>query len=101
MGSPSDHSGANLAGVPETDFESDAYTAAIAAELKAERAATGVQNEVIAQAANMSARQVIRLFNGERAVSLKDAFLISQALNLSMNEFVKRVEARVEKQRQG
>lgn len=84
----------------DTDLESDAYTAAIAAELKAERAATGIRNEAIAKAAGISPRQIIRIFNGERAVSFKDTIMICAALGLGMHEFLERVEMRVEKQRQ-
>jgi len=85
--------------VIDTGLDPDNYTAAIAAELKAERAATGIQNDVLAKAANVSSRQIIRIFNGERSVSLQDTLLLCSALGLDIHEFLHRVQARVEKQR--
>lgn len=74
------------------------YIAAIAAELKAERAATGVKNEAIAESANLSTRQVIRIFNGEREAGSVDLIGICAALGISVSELYARAEARVDKQ---
>jgi transcriptional regulator with XRE-family HTH domain len=85
--------------VPNDDLTSEHYTAAIAAELKAERAATGVQNAVIAEATGISPRQVIRIFNGERSVGVSDLIMICRSLGIDLPTLIARAEARVEKQR--
>jgi transcriptional regulator with XRE-family HTH domain len=79
---------------------SDDYTAAIAAELKAERAATGVQNTVIAETSGISPRQVIRIFNGERTAGVSDLIMICKALGIDLPTLIARAEARFEKIRQ-
>lgn len=86
--------------MPNDEPTPDDYTAAIAAELKAERAATGVQNVTIAEASNLSPRQVIRIFNGERSVGAVDLIMICKALGIDLQTLIARTEARVEKQRQ-
>jgi transcriptional regulator with XRE-family HTH domain len=89
-----------VSGVPNEELTSDDYTAAIAAELKAERAATGVQNTVIAETSGISPRQVIRIFNGERTVGVSDLIMICKALGIDLTTLIARAEARVEKIRQ-
>jgi AraC-like DNA-binding protein len=99
-GSQSDQGGANLAGVSNAEPTSDDYTAAIAAELKAERAATGVQNARIAEVSGLSTRQLVRIFKGERSVGVSDLILICQSLGIDLSTLIARAEARIEKQRQ-
>lgn len=81
------------------DLTADDYTAAIAAELKAEKAATGVQNVAIAAASGLSERQIIRIFKGERSVGVSDLILICKVLGIDLMTLIQRSEARVEKQR--
>jgi transcriptional regulator with XRE-family HTH domain len=96
-----DWPGAIVSGVPEIDQTADALTLALAAELKAERAATGVTQESIAAAAGISTRQIIRILKGERPANYSQMLAICLALNLTMEELNARALARMRKQAAG
>jgi transcriptional regulator with XRE-family HTH domain len=77
----------------------DEYTAAVAAELKAEKAATGVSNEDLAAAVGVVPRQIIRVLAGERSISFGQTRKALDLLRVDMIEFDARVQARILKNR--
>lgn len=71
-------------------------TAALAAQLRAERAAAGMTQAELAHAAGISRVQLARIEGGERTLDVAQAADLSRALGLTLVEFVQRAEARVE-----
>jgi transcriptional regulator with XRE-family HTH domain len=73
--------------------EIDAYEAAFAAELRAERARKQMTFDALERATEINKRTLMRLFDGERDLRSKQMMLICAALGVDPKEFVGRVEA--------
>ena len=70
---------------------------AVAAELRAERAAKEISFEAIADRVSMSYRTLLRLFSAERFITIEALVEIAAALGVSVLEIVERAEKRVVK----
>lgn len=75
--------------------EIDPYTAAFAAELRAERARKQIQFDDIAAKTGINKRTLFRLFDGERDLRAKHLILIADALGVDAQDIITRVEAAV------
>jgi transcriptional regulator with XRE-family HTH domain len=72
--------------------EIDPYTAAFAAELRAERARTQTPFEEIAVKTGINKRTLFRLFGAERDLRVKQLILIAGALGVDEGEIIRRVK---------
>lgn len=79
----------------ETPAEIDPYTAAFAAELRAERGRKQIGFDEIAAKTGINKRTLFRLFDGERDLRAKHLILIADALGIDAQEIITRVEATV------
>ena len=70
---------------------------AVAAELRAERAAKEISFEAIDERVSMSYRTLLRLFSAERFITIEALVEIAAALGVSVLEIVERAERRVVK----
>lgn len=73
--------------------EIDAYTAAFAAELRAERGRKQIGFDEIAAKTGINKRTLFRLFDGERDLRAKHLILIADALGVDAQDIITRVEA--------
>lgn len=73
-------------------------TSALAAQLRAERAAAGMTQTELARQAGMSRVQLARIEGDERTLDIAQAADLSKALGISLVEFVQRAEARLSKE---
>lgn len=71
-------------------------TAALAAQLRAERAAAGLTQADLAKASGISRVQLARIEGGERTLDVAQAADIAKALGLTLVEFVQRAEERLD-----
>ena len=75
--------------------EIDPYTAAFAAELRAERGRKQIGFDDIAAKTGINKRTLFRLFDGERDLRAKHLILIADALGVDSKDIIARVEATV------
>lgn len=68
---------------------------AIAAELRAERAAMKITFDDVAERSGLSKRTVLRLFNAERAVTMAYLEAVCEAMGVQMSHITERAEARL------
>lgn len=73
--------------------------AAIAAELRAERAASRMSFDELAERTGISKRTLLRLLNGERAVTMAYLETICEELGVTMSAIAARAEARMSEER--
>lgn len=93
-----DTSCARVLSVPETNTtpDADAYTAAIAAELRAERAATNLTYADITAATNLPEKKLIRIFKGESKIFATDLMMICSAFpGMPIQDLLERAGKRV------
>lgn len=75
--------------------EIDPYTAAFAAELRAERGRKQIGFDEIAARTGINKRTLFRLFDGERDLRAKHLVLLAQALEVTPQELITRAMAAV------
>lgn len=78
--------------------KSAAFAAAIAAQLRAERAAAGLTIEDLSALSGASRSSVFRYLSGARDIGVGSLFAITQAMGLSVAEFTRRAEDRIASQ---
>ena len=69
--------------------------AAVAAELRAERAARRVSVAELSERSGVSRSTLLRVLNTERAISMESLFALSEALGVSASSLVQRAENRL------
>jgi len=75
----------------------DTYTQAIAAELRAEKAATGISYADITAVSGLPEKKLIRIFRGESKSFATDLIMICSAFpHLEVAELLRRAQARVD-----
>lgn len=72
-----------------------AYQAAVAEQLTAERAARGLTIDSLAASAGIHRSSVIRYLDGERDIKMSALFAMAGALGLSVPELLLRAEQRI------
>ena len=72
----------------------DTLNAAIAATLRAERAAAGLSQVELSKRSGLGYQTVMRLEKGERSPSIAQLVAICSVLGLSMSQLVERAEER-------
>jgi transcriptional regulator with XRE-family HTH domain len=75
-------------------YEGVSYTHAIAAALRAERAASGKSLDELMEGTAMSKSTIIRTFRGDRAVTAEEIFVLAPLFGLTASELMSRVEER-------
>jgi len=88
-----------VSGVTEANTTEADYTAAIAAELKAEKAASALTIDALAESTGISSRQVVRILRGERTANYSLILAFCDAFKLDISDFNRRVQDRYRKQR--
>lgn len=83
---------------PETDPYAEAYTAALAAELRAARARLQMSFPEIASATGIPRNTLLRYFNGQRDIPVPTFGRIARALSLSPGELLDSVQAQLAEQ---
>jgi transcriptional regulator with XRE-family HTH domain len=73
----------------------------LAAQIRAERAASGMTQEQAARAAGLAKMTYRRLESGERVVDVTQMDKLARAFGLSMTELVERATARTERFSEG
>ena len=71
---------------------------AVAAELRAERAAKGITFDTLTERVNLSKSTLLFLFNARRLISLEALAEITSALDISVIEIIERAENRLERE---
>jgi DNA-binding helix-turn-helix protein len=71
---------------------------AVAAELRAERAAKGITFDALTERVSLSKSTLLLLFNARRLISLEALVEITSALGISVIEIVERAENRLERE---
>jgi len=71
------------------------YSAAIAAQLRAERAAQGLTQEQLASKAGMGRQMLMRIEKEERVADVSQVADLVAALGIGLVEFFERTEARL------
>lgn len=74
--------------------EKTSITAAVAAQLRAERAASGLTLDELVAATNMSKSSIQRYLKGGRVVDVEDLTLFSQAFDIPMTVILERAQER-------
>lgn len=72
------------------------WNAAVAAQLRAERAARGLTVDELADRAGIPRRTLMRLLNAQRALDVAHLAALASAVDLSVGELLARAEARLE-----
>lgn len=75
--------------------EIDPYTAAFAAELRAERGRKQIGFDEIAAKTGINKRTLFRLFDGERDLRAKHLIVIAEALDVTPQDLITRAMAAV------
>lgn len=70
-------------------------SAALAATIRAERAARRLSQRAVANSAGMGERTYVRLENDERDMNLAQMVALARVFDLSLAEFMKRVQSRI------
>jgi transcriptional regulator with XRE-family HTH domain len=83
---------------PETDPYAEAYTAALAAELRAARARLQMSFPEIATATGIPRNTLLRYFNGQRDIPVPTFGRIARALNLSPGDLLDAVQTQLAEQ---
>lgn len=78
-----------------TKRASDEWSSAIAAQIRAERAALGVTQVELLTRANLPKSTYIRIETGERAPDVTQVAKIAGALGMSVSTLIQRAEERV------
>ena len=74
----------------------DRYTAALAAELRAQRGVTGKTFPVISEATGITVQTLQRIFKGQRDLRASHLILIADALGVSVSDIVTAAQQRVD-----
>lgn len=83
---------------PETDPYAEAYTAAVAAELRAARARLQMSFPEIASATGIPRNTLLRYFNGQRDIPVPSFGRIARAMGLQPGELLDSVQAELAEQ---
>lgn len=75
----------------------DPLTAAVAAELRAYRAASRLTIDQLAEASGVNARTLKRLLNAQRDIDVRVIDLLSRALEFDPDELMARAQIRVQR----
>lgn len=79
------------------DTPVDPLTAAVAAELRAYRAASRLTIEQLAEATDISSRTLKRLLNAQRDIDVRVIDLLARALDFDPEELMARARVRVQR----
>lgn len=71
------------------------WNAAVVAQLRAERAAAGLTVKELADKSGVPNRTLVRLINAQRAIDIAHLASLSEALELTITEFLSRARARL------
>lgn len=71
------------------------WNAAVAAQIRAERAAAGLTLDQLAEKSGIPKRTLIRLINAERAIDVAHLAAVAEVFDLSLAELLDRARSRV------
>ena len=79
-------------------YTADDYTRAVAAQLRAERAAAQMAVRELADASGVTEQSLLRYLNEKRDIPVPVLYQICAGLKVSVHELVRRAELRLEDQ---
>ena len=77
------------------EYTGEEFGQALAAQLRAERAASGLTQDALAKRVGVSKMTIRRYLSGERAVDVPHFVELADALGLSIDELIHRSKERV------
>lgn len=81
--------------VPRMDNNAELYQGAVAAQLRAERAASGLTIDDLTARTTLGRASVFRYLSGERDIKMSALFELANALGVSVGELIRRAEQRM------
>lgn len=77
------------------DNYGEQFNEAVAAQIRAERAAKGMTVAALVTASGISKSQLLRLLHAKRDIDMRDVALLSQALGIQPAQLIQRAQARL------